>query len=74
MKSFEQCVREQFKNLWPYKELTGPELAAIILANIDWLTQKVQPETSEGIVPTNQETRNRLQNYTIRDLVRDLHR
>jgi hypothetical protein len=39
-KTFTDHVKEEFSKLVPFKELTGPELAAIILANERWLAQK----------------------------------
>jgi hypothetical protein len=41
MKSFEQCVREQFE-----QKLTNTDIASIVSANIKWLTQfKIEIES-----------------------------
>lgn len=42
MTTFEECMQEQFKKLVPYKPLTAPELAAMILGAAAWLEQKKQ--------------------------------
>ena len=49
MKLFDEILEEQFKKLFPYKQLTAPEKAAILLTVAEWLKQN-RVATSDRIL------------------------
>lgn len=69
MKTFDEILEEQFKKLYPYKPLTAPEKSAIILTNIEWLTQQLKMQPTDNSVSHSNE-RQRIK--TIRSLLKKL--
>ena len=42
MTAINQHLEEQFKTLFPYVPLTGPEYAAYLIATENWLTERLR--------------------------------